>query len=199
MAVAAPNAQLGTEIISSKKSKAERIKERQAERARRLSKGNDNSSEEDAAERKARIRKLEEENDLKFISTTLFPFLSAEDTSRNEDAVDISDAVSLVDFNNLPIFNPETRIDFENLCETLAPVIRQHYRKEDYIPFLQDFTKLLAKDLPGEQIKKIASMLTAFSNEKAKMEKVAERHGKKSRERNKTLITATNYEVASEM
>jgi len=79
-------------------------------------------------------------------------------------------------------------------------VIRQHYRKEDYIPFLQDFTKLLAKDLPGEQIKKIASMLTAFSNEKAKMEKVAERHGKKSREKNKTsLITATSYEVASEV
>jgi translation initiation factor 3 subunit J len=130
---------------------------------------------------------------LKFISTTLFPFLSAEDTSRT------SDAVPLVDLSNLPIFNPETRIDFENLCETLAPVIRQHYRKEDYVPFLQDFTKLLAEDLPGEQIKKIASMLTAFSNEKVKMEKVAERHGKKSRERNKTLITATNYEVASEM
>ena len=137
---------------------------------------------------------------MKFISTTLFPFLSAEDASRNEDAVDISDAVFLIGFNNLPIFNPESRIDFEKLCETLVPVIRQNYRKEDYVPFLQDFTKLLANDLPGEQIKKIASMLTAFSNEKAKMEKASERHGKKSREKNKTsLISATSYEVASEM
>jgi len=137
---------------------------------------------------------------LKFISTTLFPFLSAEDTSRNEDAGEIGDTVPLVDLSNLPIFNPETRIDFENLCETLVPVIRQNYRKEDYVPFLQDFTKLLAEDLPGEQIKKIASMLTAFSNEKAKMEKVAEKHGKKSKEKNKmSLITATSYEVASEI
>jgi translation initiation factor 3 subunit J len=137
---------------------------------------------------------------LKFISTTLFPFLSAEDTSRKEGAVDISDTAPFVDFSNIPIFNPETRVDFENLCETLVPVIRQNYRKEDYVPFLQDFAKLLAEDLPGEQIKKIASMLTAFSNEKAKMEKVAERHGKKGKEKNKmSWVMVSNYEVTSEM
>jgi translation initiation factor 3 subunit J len=137
---------------------------------------------------------------LKFISTTLFPFLSAEQTSPNETAVEISDTAPLVDLSNLPVFNPETRMDFEKLSETLVPLIRQNYRKEHYVPFLQDFTKRLAEDLPGEQIKKIASLLTAFSNEKAKMEKLAERHGKKSKEKNKTsLITATSYEIASEM
>jgi translation initiation factor 3 subunit J len=134
---------------------------------------------------------------LKFISTTLFPFLSLEDASRNDV---VGDTAPFVDLSNLPVFNPETRIDFENLCQTLVPAIRQNSRKEHYVPFLQDFTELLAEDLPGEQIKKITSMLTAFSNEKAKMEKVAERHGKKGREKNKTsLITATSYEVASEM
>jgi translation initiation factor 3 subunit J len=58
--------------------------------------------------------------------------------------------------------------------------------------FLQEFTKQLAKELPSDQIKKVASGLTALSNEKLKEEKAAEKGGKKSKAaKSKVALTAS--------
>merc|ERR1712093_731458 len=65
-------------------------------------------------------------------------------------------------------------------------------KKAQYVIFLQEFTKQLAKDLPSDQIKKIASTLTALSNEKMKEEKNAEKGGKKSKaQKTKVALVAS--------
>jgi len=81
----------------------------------------------------------------------------------------------------MPLFNPNTKTQFEALRNTMIPVIAQNSKKAHYALFLQEFSKQLAKDLPSDQIKKIASTLTALSNEKLKEEKAAEKGGKKSK------------------
>jgi translation initiation factor 3 subunit J len=58
--------------------------------------------------------------------------------------------------------------------------------------FLQEFVKQISKDLPSEQIKKIASGLTTLSNEKMKEEKAAEKGGKKTKAaKTKTALNAS--------
>lgn len=95
--------------------------------------------------------------------------------------VDPKDPNNTINLAELPIFNPQTKTQFENLRNTLIPIIGSSSKKPHYALFLQEFSKQLAKDLPSDQIKKIASTLTALSNEKMKEEKAAEKGGKKSK------------------
>lgn len=95
--------------------------------------------------------------------------------------LDNSDPTSTLNLSQLPLFNPTTKLQFEALRAALTPVIAEHHKKAHYPLFLQEFVKQLAKDLPSEQIKKLASVLTTASNEKMKAEKAAEKGGKKSK------------------
>ena len=61
------------------------------------------------------------------------------------------------------------------------PLLAANSSKAHYTLFMQEFTKQIAKELPSDQIKKIASGLTTLSNEKLKEEKAAEKGGKKSK------------------
>lgn len=63
--------------------------------------------------------------------------------------------------------------------------------------FLQEFTKQLAKDLPSDQIKKVASTLTALSNEKMKEEKNAEKGGKKSKAAKSKVALVASRDISS--
>ena len=54
----------------------------------------------------------------------------------------------------------------------------------------------MAKDLPSDQIKKIASTLTTLGNERMKEEKAAEKGGKKSKAQ-KTKVTLVASRNAS--
>jgi len=101
-------------------------------------------------------------------------------TAANAVVVDAKDPTATIDLTALPLFDPKTKLQFEKLRDTLIPVIGASSNKAHYVLFLQEFTKQLAKDLPSEQIKKIASTLTALSNEKLKEEKAAA-GGKKSK------------------
>ena len=57
---------------------------------------------------------------------------------------------------------------------------------------MQEFSKQISKELPSDQIKKIASGLTTLSNEKMKEEKAAEKGGKKSKAaKTKSTLNAT--------
>jgi translation initiation factor 3 subunit J len=106
-----------------------------------------------------------------------------------QDAADAEGGV--VDLAKLPIFNPNTKDQFTKLRETVAPLIAENASKAHYVLFMQEFAKMLCKDLPADQIKKIASNLTTLSNEKLKEEKAAEKGGKKNKGKAKAVLNAT--------
>jgi translation initiation factor 3 subunit J len=191
-------AKADAEAAANKKSKAQRIAEKKAEHARRLAEdGSDGSSdEENEAARRERLRRTEQESDLKH-AEDLFGNIGISNsrkvtTAANAVQVDSKDPTSTVDLTALPLFDPKTKLQFEKLRDTLVPVISNNSKKAQYIIFLQEFTKQLAKDLPSDQIKKIASTLTTLSNEKMKEEKAAEKGGKKSKaQKTKVALVAS--------
>ncbi|KAL1595985.1 Translation initiation factor 3 subunit J component [Paraconiothyrium brasiliense] len=187
------------EAKANHKSKAQRIKERQEENMRRRMAGEEESEEsEDEATRRARLRKSEQDADLAH-AEDLFggAGLSVGNKQRTAGSkavtlTDESDPNNVIDLSSLKIFNPQTKDQFTKLRETLTPLIGNNSKKAQYSLFLQEFTKQIAKDLPSEQIKKIASGLTTLSNEKMKEEKAAEKGGKKSKAaKTKTSLNAT--------
>lgn len=184
------------EAKANHKSKAQRIAEKQAEKARRLAEESEESSEEDETTRRERLRRTEQESDLKH-AEDLFGNIGISNkrkvtTAANAVVIDAKDPTATVDLTSLPLFDPKTKLQFEKMRDTLVPVISNNSKKAQYILFLQEFTKQLAKDLPSDQIKKIASSLTALSNEKMKEEKAAEKGGKKSKaQKTKTTLVAS--------
>ncbi|KAK6586630.1 hypothetical protein PZA11_001687 [Diplocarpon coronariae] len=190
------------EAAANKKSKAQRIAEKQAEKARRLAEESDEeSSEEDEASRRERLRRTEQESDLKH-AEDLFGNIGISNsrkvtTAANAVQVDSKDPTATVDLTALPLFDPKTKLQFEKLRDTLVPVISNNSKKAQYVIFLQEFTKQLAKDLPSDQIKKIASTLTALGNEKMKEEKIAEKGGKKSKAQKTKVALVANRNVSA--
>merc|ERR1711939_892541 len=165
-------AKADAEVAANKKSKAQRIAEKQAEKARRLAEESDEeSSEEDEATRRERLRRTEQESDLKH-AEDLFGNIGISNsrkatTAANAVVIDSKDPNSTVDLTALPLFDPKTKLQFEKLRDTLVPVISNNN-------------------------KKIASTLTALSNEKMKEEKNAEKGGKKSKaQKTKVALVAS--------
>ena len=139
--------------------------------------------EEDAATKRARLRQTEQESDLKH-AEDMFGNIGVSKTrssTKGVVVVDPSDPTSAVDLSSLPLFNPNTKDQFLRLRETLAPILISNSKKAQYTLFMQEFSKQIVKDLPSDQIKKIASGLTTLSNEKMKEEKIAEKGGKKTK------------------
>lgn len=95
----------------------------------------------------------------------------------------------------LPIFKPNTKDGFTQLRETLVPLLTTNTKKAHYQLFLQEFVRQLSKDMPSEQIKKMASRLTTLANEKQKEEKAAEKGGKKSKAVKKTALASAGKEA----
>ena len=153
----------------------------------------DESSDEDDSVKRARLRRTEQEADLKH-AQDLLGNIGIKDRSAPKAMlqVDPSDPSKSIDLSSLALFNPTTKEQFLQLRETLTPLISNNSRKAQYALFLQEFTKQIVKDLPSEQIKKIASGLTTISNEKMKEEKTAEKGGKKTKAaKSKTTLNAT--------
>ena len=141
------------------------------------------SEEEDAATTRARLRQTEQESDLKH-AEDMFGNIGINKQRSTTKAVitaDPSDPTNVVDLSSLPLFNPTTKDQFLKLRETLVPILTANAKKAQYTLFMQEFSKQIVKDLPSEQIKKIASGLTTLSNEKMKEEKAAEKGGKKTK------------------
>jgi translation initiation factor 3 subunit J len=141
------------------------------------------SEEEDEATKRARLRKTEQEADLKNAEDMFgnIGINKSRSDTKTVALVDPSDPTTAIDLASLPLFNPTTKDQFLKLRETLTPVLAANAKKAHYILFMQEFTKQITKDLPSEQIKKIASGLTTLSNEKMKEEKAAEKGGKKTK------------------
>lgn len=183
------------EAKANHKSKAQRIEEhRQAAlRRRQMEDEGESEEEETEAERRARLRQQELDGS-RAQAEELFGDLTVSN-KRGGKAVtvaDENDPNNTINLSSLSIFNPNTKDQFTKLRETLVPLIAANSKKGQYTLFLQEFTKQIAKELPSEQIKKIASGLTTLSNEKMKEEKAAEKGGKKTKAaKTKTTLNAS--------
>jgi translation initiation factor 3 subunit J len=200
--VAAEKAQKAAEAEkAAKKSKAQRIAERKAEHERRLAEEDSDESSEEESERRERLRRTEQESDLRH-AEDLFGSIGISNrkatTPANAVVIDAKNPNATVDLTKLPLFDPKTKLQFEDLRDTLIPIIGNNSKKAHYVIFLQEFTKQLAKDLPSDQIKKISSSLTALGNEKMKEEKLAEKGGKKSKaQKTKVALVASRNATTS--
>ena len=143
----------------------------------------DSSEEEDTATTRARLRQREQDSDLKHAEDLIgnIGINKTRSDTKGVALMDPRDPTSAIDLASLPLFNPNTKDQFLNLRETLVPVLAANSKKAQYTLFMQEFSKQIVKDLPSDQIKKIASGLTTLSNEKMKEEKLAEKGGKKSK------------------
>jgi len=190
------------EAKANHKSKAQRRQERIEENMRRRQAGEEvsDSEEEDEATRRARLRKTEQDADLAH-AEDLFGAIGINPRRAAGKpvtvAADESDPTAVVDLSALALFNPASKEQFAKLRETLVPLLVANTKKPQYTLFLQEFTKQIAKELPSDQIKKVASGLTTLSNEKMKEEKAAEKGGKKSKAaKTKTTIARdTGYKA----
>jgi len=194
-------AKADAEAAANKKSKAQRIAEKSAVNKARLAQDSDDESSEDEAEKRERLRRTEQESDLKH-AEDLFGAVGISNTRKattkaSAVVVDSKDPSAIIDLTSVPLFDPKTKTQFETLRETLIPLIGKNSTKAHYSIFLQEFTKQLAKDLPSDQIKKIASTLTALSNERMKEEKLAEKGGKKSKAQKTKVTLAAGRNVAT--
>lgn len=176
------------EAAKNKKSRSQRIEERRMENMRRreaMQEETDSDSDLDEAEKRRRARAQEKESDMKH-AEDLFGGIGVNPNRANAKAVVVEDASgeagAAIDLSALKLFNPQTRDQFLKLRETLVPLVAgNNAKKAQYATFMVDFAKELSRELPSEQIKKVASGLTTLSNEKMKEEKAAEKGGKKTK------------------
>ena len=170
---------------AAKKPKGQRIAEHQAERAQQKAEAdNEEEYEETESEKRERLRRTEQEADLAHAADMFGDIGISAGRAKSRPAtvvVDANDPTKTVDISKLPLFQPKTKAQFETLRTTLTPIISANSKNAHYSLFLQDFTKALAKDMPSEQIKKLASTMTALGNEKMREEKAADKGGKKTK------------------
>ncbi|KAF2810218.1 eukaryotic translation initiation factor-like protein 3 subunit EifCj [Mytilinidion resinicola] len=189
------------EAKANHKSKSQRIEEKRQETMRRRQMEDDSSEEEeDEAEKRARLRKTEQDADLAHAQDLFGEIAISKNRAVKPVTIqDTADPTKALDLSSIALFNPNTKDQFLKLRETLVPLLTANSKKAHYTLFLQEFTKQIAKELPSDQIKKIASGLTTLSNEKMKEEKLAEKGGKKSKAaKTKTSLVAsrdTSYRV----
>lgn len=188
------------EAKANHKSKAQRIEERRLENMRKKLDLEESSDEdEDEAEKRARLRASEKDSDLHH-AVDLFGEIGI---SKNRAAAkpvtiqDQEDPTQTIDLSSLAIFDPTTKDQFTKLRETLVPLIGQNSKKAQYTIFMQEFAKQICKDMPSDQIKKVASGLTTLSNERMKEEKAAEKGGKKTKAAKTKTSLAASRDVAN--
>nr|POE80803.1 eukaryotic translation initiation factor 3 subunit j [Quercus suber] len=177
------------EAKANKKTKTQRIEEkRQMALRRKLEEEGEDSSdeEEDESDRRARLRASEKESDLKnaedlFGSGSTVGMLANNRGEKKVTVVESGNPSDAIDLSSMKLFNPAGVAGFQKLRETLIPLLLNNAKKAGYPSFSQEFAKQMCKDLTSDQIKKVASGLTALSNEKMREEKAAEKGGKKTK------------------
>lgn len=186
------NAKAAAEAAAKKQPKSKRVASHQADRAREKALAQAKAEDvvtETEAQRRERLRRTEQDADLAH-AADLFGEASFGDaglsagrakTKTAAVALDAKDPSQTVDIAKLPIFAPTTKAQFDVLRTTIGPVISANSKKPHYSLFLEELTKSLAREMPSEQIKKLASGLTALGSEKMREEKAATKGGKKSK------------------
>ncbi|GKT99295.1 unnamed protein product [Fusarium langsethiae] len=186
---------------AAKKPKGLRIAEHQAERAQKKAEAEESDGyEETESEKRERLRRTEQEADLAHAADMFGDIGISAGRAKARPAtvvVDPNDPTKTVDISKMPLFQPKTKVQFETLRTSIAPLISVNAKSAHYSLFLQDFTKALAKEMNSEQIKKLASSMTALGNEKMREEKAADKGGKKSKAaKTKTSLVTGRANVA---
>ena len=178
---------------ANKKSKAQRIEEhREAARLRREQEDEESSEEEDEAAKRARLKAQEKQGDLHH-AQDLFGDVDLRNNKKASNkatvVADPNTAGQAIDLSTLSLFKPSTKSQFDTLSEALVPLIRASTSKPHFALWMPNFAKSVCQDMSSTDIKKVASALTALSNEKMKEEK-AKDSGKKSKAKGKTTLSA---------
>ncbi|KAJ2780853.1 Translation initiation factor 3 subunit J component [Coemansia javaensis] len=165
----------GDEAKTKKKSMSERIAERQAERQAKLEAAKraaeEAAAEEDPAARRERERQMQMESEL-MSAQDLFAGVSIKDTA-TKDA--------------LLAANPKTQGEFDEFRKTLVECIQRAKGQRLYAGFLDSLVRELALPLKDEEVKKMASTLTALANEKQRAFRDANK-GKKGKNKKASLV-----------
>ena len=195
---AAAKAKADAEAAANKKTKSQRIEEkRMANMRKKIEEDEESSEDENEAVKRERLRRTEQDADLKH-AEDLFGAIGIKNRSGPKAlTTDPLDPTKQIDLSALPLFNPNTKDQFVQLREALAPLLITNSNKAQYILFMQEFTKQIVKDLPSDHIKKIASGLTTLSNEKMKEEKAADKGGKKTKAAKSKSALVANRDITS--
>lgn len=184
-AAAAAKAKAEAEAAAKKKSKVQRIEAHKQQR--KLEEEEDTSSDEsseDETERRRRLRRTEKDSDLKH-AEDLFGDIDLNRSNRGTPKAivvgDSSDPTKAIDLSAMPLFKPTTKDQFAKLSATLIPLLTANSKKAQYALWAPEFAKQLCKELPSDQVKKVASALTTLSNEKMREERAADKGSKKSK------------------
>lgn len=193
-------AKADAEAAANKKSRSQRIEEKRMETMRRKMQEDEETSseEEDEAVKRERLRRTEQASDLKH-AEDLFGNIGINKNRGTTKAIvtDPSDPAHSIDLSALSLFNPSSKEQFLKLRDTLTPVLAANSKKAHYTMFMQEFTRQIVKDLPSDQIKKIASGLTTLSNEKMKEEKAADKGGRKTKAAKSKATLVANRDTSS--
>lgn len=140
------------------------------------------SEEEDEGTKRERLRKSEQDADLKHAEDLLSAGLGQNKRGAKAIVIENKDKPGeTIDLSSIALFKPATKTQFEQLSEVLVPLLRASTNKPHYSIWVQNFCKQISQDMPSSEIKKTASALTALSNEKMKEEKNADKSGKKTK------------------
>lgn len=178
-----------------KKSKAQRIEEhREANRRRRAAEEDESSDDETEAEKRARLKAQEKQADLSHAEALIGDVDARNNKKASNKASIIEDASNpgqAIDLSKLSLFQPKTKGQFDQLSEALTPLIRASTTKAHFPLWMPNFAKGICQDMNSVDIKKVASALTALSNEKLKQEKAQDGTGKKTKAaKSKTTLAA---------
>lgn len=160
--------------LKQKIAQREQQKEEEKQRESEMHKLREEVEEETPGEKRARLKKLELEADIKNIDEL---FGGGETRTRPEvkRKGDESQGVESI----LEDLKLEGKEDSDRLLQSIVPLLASHTSAPHYSLFLQDLFKALASPMSSEQIRKLSSALSALSNEKQREEKGGGKGAKK--------------------
>lgn len=140
------------------------------------------SESEDEADKRERLRRSEQDADLKHAEDLLAAGLGPKKRATKAVVVENQNKPGeTIDLSSIALFRPATKTQFEALSEVLVPLLRASSAKPHFSIWAQNFCKQICQDMPSAEIKKAASALTALSNEKMKEEKAQDKGAKKTK------------------
>ncbi|KAI9027318.1 eukaryotic translation initiation factor 3 subunit J [Phycomyces nitens] len=155
---------LAQKIAEKKIAEEERKKELDAKKAA-LAKALEEETEEDAFDRKQRMRQLEVEADM-------------------NNATDLFSGVSISkDKAEVPIeqVKPKTRVEYEQYQKRIAAMIVANSKSINYANFVDQLVRELCVPMKDMDVRKAASSLTAMANDKQRAAKEATKTKKKGK------------------
>ena len=153
------------------------------QRAQEEELSSEEEEEEDEADHRARLRRTERDADLKHAQDLIgdIDINKSRSVLKATVITDSNDPTKALDLSAIPLFRPTTKAQFAELTNALIPLLTAQSKKPPYSLWVQDFAKQLVKELPSTEIKKVASAMTAASNEKLREEKAADKGSKKTK------------------